>query len=116
MKLRIRESIEDVDFSYLDDPFNVIKNYLRKEFSSWDGLRYEFKEIPFDDGWFAEILFTRPETGGKALFTCEYKDAYSGLIYATYNYHKNRDGSEDVFYSQKEFVDWLAEEVAERLY
>jgi hypothetical protein len=115
IKLRIRESIEDIDFSYLDDMFAVVKDYLRKEFDSWDDLEYEFKEIP-GDTWFAEILFTRTNTGGKALFTCEYKDAYDGIIYATYNYHRNRNGKEDVFYSQKDFVDWLADEVADRLY
>ena len=115
MKLKIREGFEDVyrDGDPLDDAFSVVKEYLEKEFNPTrlDDLIYDFKEIPFDEGWFAEIIFTNTATGQRAKFTCEYKDAYSGLLYATYNY-----GKETVFYTQKDFVDWLAEQVEWRLY
>ena len=114
MKLRIRESFEDVySDNYNDDMFAVLKDYLAKEFDSsrWDDLIYDFKEIPFDDGWFAEIIFTNTGTGQRIKFTAEYKDAYEGILYGTYNY-----GKESTFYSQKEYVDWLAEQVEWRLY
>ena len=113
-KLPVKESLEDVySDNYNNDMFAVLKDYLAEEFnpSRWDDLIYDFKEIPFDTGWFSEIIFTNTKTGQRVKFTAEYKDAYDGILYGTYNY-----GKESTFYSQKEYVDWLAEQVEWRLY
>jgi hypothetical protein len=112
MKLKIRESEFEYDSSAT---FNVLKDYIKKEFtpSRWNDLEYKFKSV--SDDWLTIIVTNKAiwnDSGyGTIVFEAEYKDPYSGVITAYFN--GDRYGE---FYSQKDYVDWMAEEVEDYLY
>lgn len=109
-KLYIREEYVD---DYLD-MFAVVRrmidNMAKTEFDP--PLKVDFREYS-DDGWYAIVKIWRsdyPEL--KREYELKYKDAYDGILYV----HTQEGNKWDIYYSQKDFIDWLFDDISWRLY